>query len=449
MAALDTHIVNVALPSLSRSFRQPLASIQWTVLAYALSLAIWIPASGRIGDRIGTKRSFLAALAFFTIASALCGQARNFPELVAARALQGTGGGMLIPIGTSMLWRAYPPSDRARLARQVIVPVLLGPAIAPVLGGLFVDKLSWRWIFYVNVPVGAAALVCSALYLREHREEQSGRLDLRGLVLSATGLSILLYAISEGAVVGWGSPVIIGSGVLAVATLLAFVKLELTVPDPILKVALLRDRLFRATNIGMALVTCSFLGILYLTPIFLQQARGQSALSSGLTTFVEAIGVLVCSQTVARLYSRIGPRKMATLGLVALGLVTAAIVTVDSRTNLWLVRALLFLAGASSSMAMLAFQTAMFTGIASGDTGHASAIFNAARQTSIALGVAILSTVVASYPTPNYAAFHAAYLVAALIALGGAVASFLLIHDEDARATMLRSPRLLASPVVD
>ena len=159
---MDNHIVNVALPTLSRDFHASIASVQWTVIAYVLSLAIWIPASGWIGDRIGTKRTFLIALTLFTIASAACGQARNLPELIAARALQGTGGGMLTPSATAMLWRAYPPAQRARLARLLILPILVAPAVAPVLGGLLIEKLSWRWAFYVNLPFGVAAVIFSA-----------------------------------------------------------------------------------------------------------------------------------------------------------------------------------------------------------------------------------------------------------------------------------------------
>jgi EmrB/QacA subfamily drug resistance transporter len=437
VSAMDIAIINVALPTLSRVFQASNASVQWAVIAYVLSLAIWIPASGRIADRIGTKRAFLIALAVFTLASALCGLARNLPELVAARALQGAGGGMLMPTGTSMLWRAYPPAQRARLGRLLILPILVAPAAAPIVGGLLVDHLSWRWIFGLNVPFGAIGLVFGALYLAEYREEAPGRFDVAGFLLSGAGLSLILYAISEGALLGWTAPSVVASAAAGLVSLAVFVCLELRRTFPILKVTLLRHRLFRATNVASAFSTASFLGILYLTPIFLQEARGQSAVSSGLTTFVEAIGVVVATQTLGRLYSRVGPRAMCTAGLVLLTAVIGSMTTIDAQTSLWVIRAMMFMAGAANSMVFLPLQTSMFTSIAPADTGDASAIFNACRQTSLALGVAILSTVVASVGGDSFAAFHTAYVAAALIALTGGAAAFAMIHDGDARATMI------------
>jgi EmrB/QacA subfamily drug resistance transporter len=165
MATMDMHIVNVALPTLGRAFGAPISDIEWTVIAYLLTLAVFIPASGWIGDRIGTKRTFLWALVMFTVASALCGAAQSLGQLIAARALQGVGGGMLTPTALAMLYRAYGPAQRARVARTVIVPVLIGPGTAPILGGVLTQTLSWRWVFLVNIPVGVATLVFSRLLL--------------------------------------------------------------------------------------------------------------------------------------------------------------------------------------------------------------------------------------------------------------------------------------------
>src|ERR1700733_4627242 len=181
MTAIDMQIVNVALPTLSRKFNAPLSDVQWTVIAYLLTLAVVIPASGWIGDRIGTKRTFLFALALFTAASALCGAAGNLPELIAARALQGIGGGMLTPTGTAMLNRAYGPDRRARVARTLILPILVGPGTAPILGGVLTQTLSWRWVFLINVPIGIVMLVYGYLFVPEHQPSPNGRLDIRGM----------------------------------------------------------------------------------------------------------------------------------------------------------------------------------------------------------------------------------------------------------------------------
>ena len=173
---LDTTIVNVALRTIGEEFETE--AIEWVVLGYTLSLAVWIPASGWMGDRFGTKRVFLTALGLFVGGSVLCGFAQTIGQLVAFRIVQGVGGGMLTPIGIAMLFRAFPPIERARASTIVMIPTLVAPALGPVLGGLLTDTLGWRWIFFVNVPVGAAAMAFGLRFLREHREPTAGPFDV-------------------------------------------------------------------------------------------------------------------------------------------------------------------------------------------------------------------------------------------------------------------------------
>jgi EmrB/QacA subfamily drug resistance transporter len=444
MTAIDMQIVNVALPTLSRDFDAPLSDVQWTVIAYLLTLAVVIPASGWIGDRIGTKRTFLFALGLFTVASALCGAAQSLPELIAARALQGIGGGLLTPTGTAMLYRAYGPERRARVARTLILPILLGPASAPIIGGVLTQALSWRWVFFINLPVGIAMFAFAWAFVPEHRPSPAGRLDWRGLALSGLGLSALLYAISEGSVIGWGSPAILGSGAAGLILLWAFARDALRRPDPILDLRLLRDPLLRATNIVFALTTGAFLGSLYLSPIFLQQVMHQTPIQSGTTTFLEAVGVGVGSQTIGRLYPRLGPRVMCAAGGVGLTAYLALFLLVDAGTNLWLVRGLMFFGGFANCALFLSIQTSMFTNISRADTGHASAIYNTQRQSSIAINIAIVTTIVAGGGS-TLAAFHQAFAAAAILAAVGTVLAWLLIRTEDARSTM-SGPRPASSP---
>jgi EmrB/QacA subfamily drug resistance transporter len=438
MTAVDMQIVNVALPTLSRTFGSPLTDVQWTVIAYLLTLAVVIPASGWIGDRIGTKRTFLFALALFTAASALCGLADNLPELIAARALQGVGGGMLTPTGTSMLYRAYGPEQRAKVARTLILPILIGPGAAPIIGGVLTQTLSWRWVFLLNVPIGIVMLVFAYLFVPEHRPSPSGRLDLTGILLSGVGLSALLYAISEGSVIGWAAPQILATGIGGIAMLCAFARDSLRKRDPILRVRLLREPLLRSTNIVFVLTTGVFLASLYLTPIFLQQVLHQSPISSGATTFVEAIGVGVAAQTLGRLYPFLGPRVMAGFGAAALSAYMALFLLVEPGTNLWFVRALMFFGGVGNAGVFLSVQTSMFTHVSSEDTGHASAIYNTVRQSSIALDIAVLTTVVAGVGGSGLGAFHAAYLTGAVLVAIGCVLAWTLISTDAARSTMTR-----------
>jgi EmrB/QacA subfamily drug resistance transporter len=435
MSTMDMHIVNVALPTLSRDFGAPLTSVQWTVIAYLLALAVVIPASGWLGDRIGNKRAFVIALAVFTGASALCGLAQSLDELIAARVLQGVGGGMLTPMGTAMLYRAFPPERRAEVARTLIVPVLIGPGVAPLLGGFFTESLSWRWVFLVNLPVGAFMIVFSQRCLHEDRPSPGGHLDVRGLVLSGAGLSALMYAVSEGAVRGWGSPVILATGIGGILALGRFVHRSLRSPDPLLRLRLLGDPLFRATSIVINLALASFLGFLYLTPTFLQEELGRTPLQSGLTTSVEALGVVLAAQTLGRLYPRLGPRVFAGCAGLALALVLGSFQFIGPGTSLWWIRLAMFSSGFCNGGTILAVQSAMFTHISRADTAHASAIYNTGRQASIAIGIAILTTIVASVPG-ELAGFHAAFLADAGLAALGALAAWTLISTEDARATM-------------
>jgi EmrB/QacA subfamily drug resistance transporter len=437
MTGVDMQIVNVALPTLSADFDAPLSDVQWTVISYLLTLAVVIPASGWIGDKLGTKRTFLFALGLFTVASALCGVAQSLPELIGARALQGIGGGLLTPTGTAMLYRAYGPERRAKVTRTLILPILIGPASAPILGGVLTEALSWRWVFLINVPVGVVMVLFTWLFVPEHRPSPGGRLDWRGLLLSGVGLSALLYAISEGSVLGWGSTPILAAGGAGVLLLWAFAWDALRQSDPVLRLRLLRDPLLRSTNIVFFFTTGVFLGSLYLTPIFLQQVMGQSPIESGTTTFLEAVGVAVGSQTLGRLYPRYGPRVMCGVGGFCLTVYMALFLLVDADTNLWLVRALMFFGGLGNCAIFLSIQSAMFTHISSDDTGHASAIYNTQRQSAIAINIALLTTIVAGASGSVLEAFHEAYLVGAIIAAIGTVLAWVLIDTGLARPTMI------------
>jgi EmrB/QacA subfamily drug resistance transporter len=439
MTAIDNQIVNVALPSIGRGFTVPLADVQWVVVGYALSLAVVMPASGWIGDRFGTKRTLLFALLGFTVASALCGVAGTLVELVGARVLQGICGGLLTPAGTALLFRAFPSERRAHVMRLVIVPILVAPTVAPMLGGILTKALSWRWVFYVNLPVGVLLAIVIVVYLDEYRREgEPGPLDLPALIGSALGLTALLYGISEGATLGWGSPSIIGAGMLGVVIMAWFTRRQLGSRYPVLDLRLLQDRLFRTSLVVIGLSSASFMGMLYLVPVFLQEADHQSPIASGATTFVEALGVFVASQTVTRLYPRLGPRVMSTLGSIGVCLILSWMMLGSPGTSLWIVRIQMFLMGGANSVTLLAVQSSVFTNISHERTAHASAIFVTQRQTALAVGIALLTCVVSSVGGPEFHRFHAAFLAAAVLAALAAITAFTLIHTSDALPSMRR-----------
>lgn len=303
-----------------------------------------------------------------------------------------------------MLYRAYPPERRAKMARTLILPVLIGPGLAPIIGGAVTQWLSWRWVFFINVPVGIFMVLFAWLFVAEHRPFTGGRLDLQGLVLSGVGLSALLYAISEGSVEGWASPEVLATGLGGIALLWLFVHQALRRPDPILRLRL--------------------------------QVLGQSPLGSGTTTFLEAVGVAVGSQTFGRLYPRFGPRVLAGVGGICLTTYLVLFLLVDAGTSLWLVRALMFFGGFGDCGILLSIQSSMFTHISSADTGHASAIYNTQRQSTFAISIALLTTIVSAAGATTTAAFHDAYLAAAILAALGTLLAWTLIDTRLASSTM-------------
>jgi EmrB/QacA subfamily drug resistance transporter len=453
MDIMDTTIVNVALPTLGQNFGVGDGTFEWVVTGYLLSLAIWIPASGWIGDRFGTKKTFLFALVVFTTGSALCGAAWNIESLIAFRVLQGVGGGMLTPVGTTMLFRAFPPEERARASAVLTVPTAIAPALGPVLGGWLVDNASWRWIFYVNVPIGIAAFLFALVFLREHTEPAAGQFDFWGFLSSGAGLGLVLYALSEGPTYGWTSPRVLVSGVVGIVLFAMLVVIELGRPDPLLHLRLFKDRMFRYGSLAMFTAFGVLFGVLFLLPLFLQQLRGLSAFEAGLTTFPQAIGMILMVQVTSRLYPRLGPRRMLAIGLAGLCLTSALFMLVGLETNLWWIRGIMLLRGVTMSFALVASQTATFSTIKSEETGRASSLFNTNRQVAASVGVAVLTTVLTE-ATAIYAAngagtgasaqdqllaFHVAFAASVLFGVLGILFA-VRIHDEDAAASLQPTP---------
>jgi EmrB/QacA subfamily drug resistance transporter len=452
MEIMDTTIVNVAIPTLQKTFNATGAGIEWVVIGYLLSIAVWIPSSGWIGDRIGTKRTFLFALLMFTTASILCGQAHSIGELIAFRILQGVGGGMLTPVGTAMLFRAFPQEERARASTVLIIPTVIAPALGPIIGGLLIDNLSWRWIFYVNVPIGIFGFIFGALYLRESKEPTAGKFDVAGFLLAATGLAGMLYALSQGPEKGWLSNEVLITGIAGAFLTIVMVIVELRIDEPMLTLRLYRDRMFRNSNMINTLSYASFAAFLFLLPQFLQTLLGYSALESGLTTFPQAVGVILASQFVGKLYHTVGPRRLVAFGLLCVSLSNIPFMFISLDVSQTTIRELMFLRGLSMAFAFVPLQAATYANIAKSDTGRASAIFSTQRQASAAIGVAILATLFHSRlihlsggAEPSHEttlnAFHFAFAGSIVISLMGSLFAALFIRDTDAKPTMHPRPK--------
>jgi EmrB/QacA subfamily drug resistance transporter len=442
MNIMDGTVVNVALPTLSRYFAVPTASVSGVVTAYLVTLAVAMPASGWVGERFGGRNVLLAAITLFTAASALCGVATSLPELVAFRALQGLGGGTLVPVGMTMITRAFPPAERLKANQVLSAPTLLAPALGPVIGGVLIDGLSWRWIFYINLPIGLATVIVGLLFLPAGSEHPAGRFDLPGFLLAAAGFPLIMYALSIGSSSGWTSPDVLGTGLPGLALLAAFVVTEQRVAEPLLRLRLYRDRLFRITSLQMTVASGGFMGTLFLVPLLLQNGLGFSAIHSGLSTFTEAVGGITGIQLTSWLYKRTGPRRLMAAGMCGAVAVIGLMSLAGRSDAFWMIPLLMYFTGCSFGFAMSPAQTASMATVTLAETSHASTLQNTVRQAGAAAGVALLGTVLAATGAGarDLAGYHLAFLAAAgLMALGVLFSCF--VPDADAAPTMAAVPR--------
>ena len=448
MNLLDLTIVNVAVPVLASELDASAREVQWVVTAYLLAVAVAIPVSGWAGDRFGTKLIFVLALAFFTGGSALCAFAWNIESLIVFRALQGLGGGFLMPVSQTMVFRAFPQQERSKAAGILVVPTTFAPASGPLVGGLILDYLSWPWIFLVNIPVGVIGIVLAVAFLREQREDNPGRIDIPGLMLASGGLAVFLYGLAEAGERGFGDAVVLGFGGAGLALLAIFVLVELRTEEPLIDVRLFLNRMFALANLTQSVAFMGFAATLFLLPLILQLERGMSPFESGLATFPQAIGVMVMAPVMARIYPIVGPRRLVAIGLAVASATTVPLILMDLGTNVWQIQGTMFMRGVGFSMMLVPLQTAAFAGISMADTGRATAAFNATRQVAQSFGVAIIATVLTSRlahhgamlgPLDDVAssvsAFSDGFIVTGAFIAGGILVA-LLIRDREAASTL-------------
>ncbi|MFD6517661.1 DHA2 family efflux MFS transporter permease subunit [Rhodococcus sp. NPDC060176] len=393
LSTMDTTIVNVALPSIGAAYGVPSTSVNSITIAFLVSLAICIPASGWLGDRFGNKQVLLAAVVIFTGASIMCGFAGSVGELVTYRTIQGAGGGMLTPVGMAMVLRTFAPEERVRALSVITIATAIAPTMGPTLGGLIVTNLSWRWVFFVNVPVGVFACVFGLLFVRDTGERIKGKFDAWGFVLSAGGLGLSMYALSQGPHLGWLSAPVLASGAIGVTLLVAMVLSALRRDDPLIEARLFADNFFRPSTIGITSVSVVFIGSVFVTSLMLQDGRHASALTTGLMLLPQSLGVLIGSQLSSRiLYRRFGPKFVMPLGLLGTSVSVAALGYVCFAGSLGAIAVCIFCTGVFVGVVFLSTQVAAFTSISSASNGKASTIFNVGRRLGGAVGIAIAST---------------------------------------------------------
>jgi MFS family permease len=306
-------------------------------------------------------------------------------------------------------------------------------------------------VFFVNVPIGLAALIFSTLKLKENRERAGERFDVPGFVLAAAGFGLFLYALSEAATLGWTAPVIDVTALVGAVLIATLVWVELHADQPMIDFRLLRNRLFGVANLASLFASGGFLGLLFIAPIWLQTGRGFSALVSGSSTAPEALGVLVSSQLVGRIYPLVGPRRLISGGLIGVSIATCVLAFVLNG-NLWIFRGIMFLVGIGWAYVVISLNAGLFAQVSPRDTGRATALYNAQRQLASALGVATLSTIVGTQTTAaglagNVTVFRIAFFAAAGFTFAGSMIA-LAIRDKDAASTMRGRPAPVAPTAV-
>jgi len=395
--SMDATIVNVALPAIQQDLHARLSQLQWLLDAYTLVVASFLMLSGSISDRFGRRRVFQIGLSLFTLASLLCSQARTIEQLIGFRALQGFGASMLNPVALSIIANAFPErKERGRAVGIWGAVAGLSIGIGPLVGGALTQTLGWRWIFWINLPIGIAAVVLAALFVPESKAVRARRFDPVGQALVLIGLSTLTWGVIGGPRAGWRSGFIVGLFVTAALALLAFLLYEPRRTDPLVDLRFFRSVPFSsATVLGLSCFSC-FGGFLFLNALYLQQVRGFSPFHTGLFTLPLAVAMVVCAPWSGRLVGSYGPRPSLLIAGVGFVIGTLILTGLNQQTFTISLLAAYGLFGVGLGMVNPAISNSAVAGMPLSQAGVAAAIASTSRQVGVALGVAISGTVLAA-----------------------------------------------------
>ncbi|MDQ8045752.1 MAG: DHA2 family efflux MFS transporter permease subunit, partial [Patulibacter sp.] len=394
MSILDTTIVNVAIRSLAEDFNSSLSTIQWVSTGYMLSLATVIPLTGWAADRFGTKRLYIISIGLFLIGSAASGAAWSAGSLIFFRVLQGLGGGMIMPAGMTILTQAAGPQRMGRVMGLVGVPMLLGPILGPVLGGYFVDDVSWRWIFYVNIPVGAVALFLAQRFLAKDQPKAHHKLDWLGLVMLSPGLALFVYGLAEtSSKGGFGSAQTVIPVIAGLALVTAFILHAARTQGALIDVKLFKRRNVAGSAGTTFLFGTAFFGTMFLVPLYFQIVRGESALSSGLLLIPQGVGAMIMMPIAGRLTDRTGAGRIVLVGLAFIAIGMFSLSQVDSTTSYWLIGATLFLNGLGMGSTMMPAMSSAMRTLARDEVPRATSGLNVVQRVGGSIGTALLAVV--------------------------------------------------------
>ena len=438
MIMLDNTVVNVALPAIQEDLGVGISELQWIVAGYALSFAALMLIGGKLADAYGRRLIFVVGIVVFTGASLWCGLADSGNMLIAARVVQGVGAALMNPATLSIIAATFPAKERGTAIGIWAGVSALALAIGPLVGGLLTEHLSWHWIFFVNVPVGVIAIAASYLLITESRDETHDNLDLPGLATSALGLFALTYGLIEANSYGWTSARIVGSFVVAVVSLAAFVQIERRRRSPMLDLSLFRSGTYAGANVAMLLVALAMFGVFFFVSLYMQNVLGYSAVQAGAAFLPMTILIILVAPFAGKASDKYGSRWLMTTGMVLLGVQLLYLSQLGTDATFWNLLPGFLVGGFGMALTMTPTVAAATRAVPVHKSGVGSAVLNAMRQVGGSLGIALMGAIVAAEASGRpgidgfMAGFERALIVAAVIAFAGSVVAFALVRQEAA-----------------
>jgi EmrB/QacA subfamily drug resistance transporter len=402
MDLLDMTIVNVAIPDIMLELGTDLHLSQYVITAYMVTIGVFEPITAYWADTRGMKKIYLLSLFIFTGGSILSALAWNINALIFFRIIQAIGGGMIMPLALSIVEKTFTKKELPLAMGLMGIPLLIAPAIGPMIGGYLVDTFDWRMIFWINIPIGLLSISASYLLLHEF-ETVTKKFDFWGFVLSALGFSTLLLALSNGADEGWTSFKIVFLFFTAISSLILFFLVEAFSPDPILDLRIFRNRIYSGSLVVTFFIIMSLFGSLFLLPLFLQQLTGLSAMDTGMMLLPEVLGIIIFIPISAVLLPRIGAAFLTVVGIAIMSLGTLFFINLDVNTSLSAIRQNLFIVGVGLGLGIMPSVTLAYSSLPEELVNQGSAFFNMVRQIGSAVGVAILTSIIQQRTPWHYA----------------------------------------------
>jgi len=441
MQSLDTTILNTAVPAIAEAMDVTPLDMKSVLASYTLSLAVFIPISGWMADRFGTRRVFACAIGLFTLGSLLCGASLNITMLVACRILQGMGGAMMVPVGRMTMVRTFPKSELIRAMSFVSIPSLIGPMLGPIAGGLIVHYLHWSGVFFVNIPVGLAGLYLVYRFLPDYRETKSHPLDIVGLILFGSGIALLSYVMEVFGDHRLGDVEIVGLLGLSAALLAGYGIKATHTSFPLLHLGLFRLRTFRAAVGGSFFSRLGLGGIPFLFPLLYQVGLGYSPIESGLLVMPQAMAAMGLKVIVPKILARLGYRNVLVGNTLILGVLIMLFATIDVGTPAWRIALQAFILGFFTSTQYTSMNTLVYADVGARQTSAASTIASTGQQMSISFGVASASLIAAMFvpeslrsnPTALIHGVHKAFIILGLMTMASSVV-FMELRKNDGGA---------------